>query len=71
MDAETGTRDGAPFRVTTNGETYALAISPDGRTLAAGAEDGAIVIWDLPTQAPRSEPLSYHDSAGLRHVLQP
>ena len=63
VDAETGTRDGAPFRVTTNGETYALAISPDGRTLAAGAEDGAIVIWDLPTQAPRSEPLSYHDSA--------
>ena len=44
VDAETGTRDGAPFRVTTNGETYALAISPDGRTLAAGAEDGAIVI---------------------------
>ena len=71
VDAETGTRDGAPFRVTTNGETYALAISPDGRTLAAGAEDGAIVIWDLPTQAPRSELLSYHDCAGLRHVLQP
>ena len=31
-----------------NGAIYALAFSPDGKTLAAGSFDGPIKLWNIP-----------------------
>ena len=39
-------------------EPSPLAISPDSRTLAAGGDDGAIRLFDLPSQRPLGTPLT-------------
>lgn len=36
----------------------ALAISPDGHTLAVGGEAGSLQLWDIATQAPLGSPLT-------------
>ncbi|MFF4505472.1 helix-turn-helix domain-containing protein [Streptomyces sp. NPDC001401] len=36
----------------------ALAISPDGRTLAVGGESGSLQLWDIATQQPLGSPLT-------------
>ncbi|MEU6256660.1 hypothetical protein [Streptomyces sp. NPDC047043] len=36
----------------------ALAISPDGRTLAVGGEAGSLQLWDIATQQPLGSPLT-------------
>ena len=40
---------GTPVRVA-DGETGAVAFSPDGRKLVTGLFDGRVVIWDLATR---------------------
>lgn len=42
-------------RLERSGETYhGLAFSPDGRTLALGAEDGTIRLWEMPAARERA-----------------
>jgi WD40 repeat protein len=42
------------FRFNARGPIRALAMSPDGRTLAcAGSQDGSIRLWDLSSRTPR------------------
>ncbi|MFK0111930.1 helix-turn-helix domain-containing protein [Streptomyces sp. NPDC091217] len=36
----------------------ALAVSPDGRTLAVGGEAGSLQLWDIATQQPLGDPLT-------------
>ncbi|GAA3794239.1 hypothetical protein GCM10022403_030130 [Streptomyces coacervatus] len=36
----------------------ALAISPDGKTLAVGGESGSLQLWDIATQQPLGSPLT-------------
>ncbi|WP_460068161.1 nSTAND1 domain-containing NTPase [Streptomyces sp. YKOK-I1] len=36
----------------------ALAVSPDGKTLAVGGEAGSLQLWDIPTQQPLGDPLT-------------
>jgi WD40 repeat protein len=38
-----------------DGQINAVALSPDGRLLAAACNDGAVLIWDLSGQQPRLE----------------
>jgi transcriptional regulator with XRE-family HTH domain len=38
---------------TATGSVYSVAFSPDGKTLAAGSDDGSIRSWDLATRQPR------------------
>ena len=40
-----------------------VAISPDGRTLAAAADDGTISLWDVATRRRLGRPLAGHDGA--------
>ncbi len=56
----------------TGDSTYlnSIAISPDGRTLASGGEDGAISLWDLQTGKLRNT-LKKHSSAIYALVISP
>ena len=55
IDPRTG-HSGATF-VGDNGQVYGLAISPDARLLAAGTENGSVVLWDLKTRQRLGDPL--------------
>lgn len=46
-----------------------LAFSPDGRTLISGSYDGAVILWDLPTQSMRAR-LGGH-SSNIHLALSP
>jgi RNA polymerase sigma factor (sigma-70 family) len=49
---------------------YALAFSPDGRRLAAGAEDGSVRVWDLATKK-EFPPLRGHRGRVLAVIFSP
>ena len=53
-DTATQTPIGSPL---TTGPSSAIAISPDGRFLAAGTNAGQIRLWDLATSSPMGVPL--------------
>ena len=40
-----------------------MAFSPDGKTLAAGAADGTVRLWDMATRQPIGNPLNGHGGA--------
>jgi WD40 repeat protein len=43
-----------------NATVFALAFAPNGRTLASSSSDGAVVLWDIPTEAKRVLRLHQH-----------
>ncbi|AYC44080.1 hypothetical protein [Streptomyces griseorubiginosus] len=51
---ESGWPDGGPDPISddTSEAVSALAVSPDGRTLAVGGEAGSLQLWDIATQQP-------------------
>lgn len=56
-------RKGGPARQLETGSdslVWDLAFSPDGRTLAAGDNDGNVVLWDVPSGRRLGEPLTGH-----------
>ncbi|WP_031483150.1 nSTAND1 domain-containing NTPase [Streptomyces bicolor] len=58
--AVTDAPDSGPDPVSddTSEAVSALAISPDGRTLAVGGEAGSLQLWDIATQQPLGGPLT-------------
>jgi WD40 repeat protein/tRNA A-37 threonylcarbamoyl transferase component Bud32 len=54
-DARTLEPDGAPL-LDTGGEVEALALSPDGRTLAAASWKGKVTLWDVASRSLRRGP---------------
>jgi WD40 repeat protein len=60
-DRATARPQGSPMRV--GGAVVGVAFSPDGRTVAAGAKDGAVVLFDRATQRPLRSPPSGNATA--------
>lgn len=52
------------------GPLYAVAISPDGRTLACGGDDGALDLWEIDTNRLR-QTLAGHTKAVLSIAFHP
>jgi WD40 repeat protein len=48
-----------------------LAFSPDGKTLASGSWDGAIILWDVTTHQPIGAPLQGHTRRVLGLAFSP
>jgi WD40 repeat protein len=44
-----------------SGAVYAVAFSPDGKTLASGSADGTVRLWDLATHRQIGSPLTGHN----------
>ena len=59
-EGETSATDGGPDPISddTSEAVSALAISPDGRTLAVGGEAGSLQLWDIATHQPLGGPLT-------------
>ena len=53
------------------GTVSALAVSPDGKTIASGGIDHEIRLWDAATGAPRGEPLVGHDDVVMDLAFTP
>ncbi len=66
LPEELGTREGeaAPLGRPLDGHTgqvYAVAYSPDGKTLATGSRDQAIILWDVDSAEALGPPLEAHE----------
>ena len=46
---------GEPLRGHT-GAVWSAAFSPDGKTLATGSDDGAVILWDIASRKPSGDP---------------
>ena len=51
-----------PYGFNQHGMVWNVAFSPDGRTLASGTTDGAIILWDMVTKKRIGQPLIGHTS---------
>ena len=60
--------DGAQVLTSTSQGQFtfsSVAISPDGRRLAAGRSDGNVELWDLDDTSPRSQLMNSHQHKGI------
>ena len=48
-------------------QVHAIALSPDGRTIASGGADGSVILWDLETSQQLGDPIAAH-TEGVRSL---
>ena len=49
------------------GPVRAIALSPDGRTIASGGTDGSVILWDLDRKQQLGDPIAAHTD-GVRSL---
>ena len=60
--AEADLPEGAIARLSQGDSVFTVAFSPDGKTLASGGDDNAIILWDLPAHRKRKIFTEHSDS---------
>ena len=57
-----GLPDGAIARFSPGGSVFTVAYSPDGKFLASGGDDSAVILWDIAARAQREIFIEHSDS---------
>jgi WD40 repeat protein/transcriptional regulator with XRE-family HTH domain len=70
LDAKTLAPLGTPFTVTKFGNAETVAFSPDGKTLATGADDGTVRLWSVTDPARPRELKSVRDSGTYVYTVE-
>jgi WD40 repeat protein len=68
-DASTGTASGGPLSTGQGDYVRAIAVSPDGKILAAGGDDHSIILYDMDTRKIISKPIKGHNRVRTSDVL--
>ena len=68
-DASTGAASGEVWSTEQTGYTRAIAISPDGKILAAGSSDSSIILYNMDTRAVNNHPIRGHSGVSASNDL--
>jgi WD40 repeat protein len=68
-NASTGTASGGAWSTGQTDYTRAIAVSPDGKILAAGSNDHSIILYDMGTRKMIGKPIRGHNGVRTSDVL--
>ena len=68
-NASSGTASGEAWSTGRTGNSKAIAVSPNGKILAAGSDDYSIILYNMDTRKMIRKPIRGHNGVGTPDVL--